>query len=77
MMFARTKGRVHCNIHSIFLSTNNKCHVTNIYTVEEKQKYHYIILREKHITSRSSKRSWKRFLAAFVILIEESFLSRG
>ena len=66
-MFARTKGRVHYNIHSIFLSTNNKSvmYVTNIYTVEEKQKY--------HITSCSSKRSWKRFLAAFVILIEESF----
>ena len=37
---------------------------------------YYILLQEKqkyHITSRSSKLSWKRFLAAFVILMEESF----
>ena len=43
MMYARTKGRVDYNILSIFLSTNNKqqkCNVSNIYTVEEKQKYH-------------------------------------
>ena len=38
-----------------------KCPVTNIYSVEEKQKY--------HITSRSSKLSRKRFLLAFVILM--------
>ena len=43
-----------------------KCHVTNIYTVEEKQKY--------HIKSPSSKLSWKSFLAAFVILIESFYL---
>ena len=45
-----------CKKNNIFLSMNNKCHVRksrNIYTVEEKQKY--------HITSRSSKLSWERF----------------
>ena len=37
-----------------------KCHITNIYTVEEKQKYHitFFLRRENqkyHITSRCSK----------------------
>ena len=41
----RTKGRIH-NIRAIFLSTKNKCHVTNIYTVEEKQKYHITLFSE-------------------------------
>ena len=53
IMFARTKGRVHYNIRSIFLSTNNECHVTEYLHVEEKQKYHITFLREKqkyHIT---------------------------
>ena len=65
-MFARIKGRVHYNIRSMFLSTKNKSVMLQIITLEEKQKY--------HITSRSSKLSRKQhFLAAFVILIEESF----
>ena len=41
---------------------------------------YYILLREKqkyHITSRSSKLSLKRFLSAFVILMEESFYHIG
>ena len=46
-------------------SFQRKCHVTNIYVIEEKSKVsHYIPLREKQkyrITSRSSKLSWKRF----------------
>ena len=62
-MFARIKRRVHYNIRSMFLSTKNKSVMLQIITLEEKQKY--------HITSRSAKLS--RFLAAFVILIEESF----
>ena len=62
-MFARIKRRVHYNIRSMFLSTKKKSVMLQIITLEEKQKY--------HITSRSSKLS--RFLAAFVILIEESF----
>ena len=45
-MFARrTKGRVHYNT----FNEQQKFHVTNIYTVEEKKKY--------HITSHSSKLS--------------------
>ena len=49
-MFARrsTKGRVHYNAFN-----EQNCHVTNIYTAEETQKY--------QITSRSSKLSRKRF----------------
>ena len=54
-MFARrTKGRVHKTFNE------RQCHVTNIYTVEEKQKCHITFLPEKqkyHITSRSSKLS--------------------
>ena len=43
-----------------------KCHVTNIYTVlrGKTRVSYYILLREKqkyHITSRSSKLSWERF----------------
>ena len=51
------------------------CHVTNIYT-ERKNKsiiLHSFARKKYHITPRSSKLSRKRFLAAFVILIEESF----
>ena len=53
--------------NNIFLSTNNKSVMLQIFTLywEEKQEYHiYILLREKqkyHITSRSSKLSWERF----------------
>ena len=57
MTFARkTKGR-----HNDAFNEQQKCHVTNIYTVEKKTKVsYYILLREKqkyHITSRSSKLS--------------------
>ena len=49
-----------------------------IFTLRGKTKVsYYIRLWQKqkyHITSRSSKLSWDRFLVAFVILIEESFI---
>ena len=76
-MFARLKGQIHYNIRSIFLqrTTTVSCYkylhcggktkVSDFILLRGKQKY--------HITSRSSKLSRKRFLAAFVILIEESF----
>ena len=56
MFSRRTKGRVHYNT----FNEQQKCHVTNIYTVEEKQKY--------HITSCSSKLSENVFVAAFVMM---------
>ena len=43
-MFARTKGRAHYNIRSIFLSTNNR----SVMSVDEKQKYHITFFCEKH-----------------------------
>ena len=69
-MFARrTKGRVHYNIRSIFLSTNNK---SVMLQVEEKQKYHITFFCEKnksiilyHVLLNSPE---KFFLAAFVML---------
>ena len=73
MMLARTKGRVHYNTFS-----EQKCHVTNIYTVEENQKYHITFFCEKnksiilhHVLPNSPENV--SFLAAFIILIEESF----
>ena len=75
-MFARIKGRVHYNIHALFLSTNNKCHVTNIYTVEEKQKFHITFFCEKNksiILHHVLPNSPENVLRPFVILIEESF----
>ena len=73
-MFARrTKGRVHYNT----FNEQQKCHVTNIYTVEEKQKYHITFFCENnksiilhHVLPNYPQ---NHFLAAFVILIEESF----
>ena len=66
MMFARRKGEY------IILSTNNECHVTNIYTVEKKQKYHITFFCEKnksiilhHVLPNSPENV---FLAAFVML---------
>ena len=63
-MFAGIKGRVHYNIILFYTPFNEqqKCHVTNIYTVEENQKYHITFFCEKDksiiiITSRSSKLS--------------------
>ena len=49
-MFARTKGRVHYHEYSFYIPFNEqqKCHVTNIYTVEEKQKYHITLFCEKN-----------------------------
>ena len=47
-MFARTKGQVHYDIRSYIPFTNNKCHVTNIYTVEKKQQYHITFFCEKN-----------------------------
>ena len=37
-----------CKKNNTFLSRNNKCHVTNIYIVEEKQKYHITFFCEKN-----------------------------
>ena len=45
-MFARTKERVHYNT---FYEQQN-CHVTNIYTVEEKQKYHITFFCKKKVS---------------------------
>ena len=42
--FSRTKGRVHYNT----FNEQQKSHVTNIYTVEEKQKYHVTFFCEKN-----------------------------
>ena len=42
--FSRTKGRLHYNT----FNEQQKCHVTNIYTVEEKQKYHITFFCEKN-----------------------------
>ena len=59
-MFARrTKGRAHNNtcISTMFFSTNSDFHVTNIYTIEEKQSIilHSLQGKQKyHITSGSS-----------------------
>ena len=76
-MFARIKGRVRYNIRSMFLSTKNKSVMLQIITLEEKQKYHITFFCEKnksiilhHVLPNSCK---QHFLAAFVILIEESF----
>ena len=44
IFFSRTKGRVHYNT----FNEQQKCHVTNIYTVEEKQKYHITFFCEKN-----------------------------
>ena len=66
-MFARTKGRVHYNIRSIFISTNNKSVMSQIFTLLRKNTS--IILH--HVLP--SKLSLKRFLAAFFILMEESW----
>ena len=59
------------------LSTNNKSVMLQIFTLQKKNKsiiLHFLREKQKYrITSRSSKLSLKRFLAAFVILIEESF----
>ena len=63
-------------IRSLFLSTNNKSVMLQIFTLRGKTSIilHYFARKEKyHITSRSSKLSWERFLETFVILIEESF----
>ena len=48
-MFARTKWRVNYNIRSQYIPFNKqqKYHVTNIYTVEEK-KYHITFFCEKN-----------------------------
>ena len=44
MTFARkTEGRVH-----YIFNEQQKCHVTNIYTLEEKQKYHITFFCEKN-----------------------------
>ena len=48
IMFARTKGPVHYNIRSIFLSTNNKSVMLQIFTLEEKQKYHITFFCENN-----------------------------
>ena len=48
--FSRTKGRVHYNT----FNEQQKCHVTNIYTVEEKQKYHNLL----HSFARKTKVSY-------------------
>ena len=42
--FSRTKGQVHYNT----FNEQQKCHVTNIYTVGEKQKYHITFFCEKN-----------------------------
>ena len=58
--------------NNILISTNNKSVVTNIYTVEEKQKYHITFFSEKnksiilhHVLPNSPDNV---FLAAFVML---------
>ena len=43
MLARRTKGRAHYT----FIE-QQKCHVTNIYTVDEKQKYHITLFCEKN-----------------------------
>ena len=47
-MFVRIKGRVHYNIRSMFLSTENKSVLLQIITQEEKQKYHVTLFCERH-----------------------------
>ena len=42
MIARRTKGRGH------YTFNEQQCHVTNIYTVEEKQKYHITFFCEKN-----------------------------
>ena len=64
-----------CKKNNIFLSMNNKCHVRksrNLYTVEEKQKYHITFFCEKnksiilhHVLPNSPENV---FLAAFTML---------
>ena len=50
-MFARkAEGRVHNR--AIFLSRKSKCRVTNIYTAEEKQKYHITYLFQENKVSQ-------------------------
>ena len=76
-MFARrTKGRVHYNIRAIFHSTKNKCHVTNIYTVEEKQKYYITFSWEKNKTTilHHLPNYPEKLFTAFVILSYENRL---
>ena len=55
LFFSRTKGRLHYNT----FNEQQKCQVTHIYTVEEKQKYNITFFARKkyRITSRSSKLS--------------------
>ena len=66
------KRKVNYYIRTVFLSTNNKCHVTNIYILQEKQKYHITFFCEKnksiilhHVLPDSPEND---FLAAFVML---------
>ena len=68
------KGELHYKLYLSYIpfSEQQKCHVTNIYTVEEKQKYHITFFCEKnksiilhHVLPNSPENV---FLVAFVML---------
>ena len=68
MLARRTKERVHYNT----FNEQQQCHVTNIYTVEEKKKYHITFFSEKnqsiilhHVLSYSPENV---FLVAFFVM---------